>query len=131
MHKVHRPTPIRQVVDCQRLWFGTHQPLLGFDQQIEFPRPIDPVDALVVPAKTFDVAQVQEAKLEASVALVGGGVQQSVSNILVFLDEHGLIAITGFADLEHLTSQANRYGVMSNGLGRHLLTGRWRHHFLP
>lgn len=62
MHEDHRPTQVRLVRDSQWLRFGTHQPFLGFYPQIELQRPIVPVYPVVVPAKAFDIVQVQEAK---------------------------------------------------------------------
>ncbi len=61
---------------------------------------IDPVDPLVVPSKPFDVRQVEEAEAKAPVPLAVGDTQQPIRNKLVFIGEHGLIAITAFADLE-------------------------------
>ncbi|MNI73472.1 hypothetical protein D3C73_1294830 [compost metagenome] len=129
MHEVHRPTQIRLVGHCQWLRLGTHQPLPGFYPQIELKLPINPVHPLVVPAKPFDVAQIEKAEPEAPVALAGCDAQQPVSNLLVFIGQHGLIAIAALAHLEHLASQTNRDGVVSHGLGRHLPAGRWRHPF--
>ncbi|ALP40794.1 hypothetical protein WL1483_1375 [Aeromonas schubertii] len=57
--------------------------------------------------------------------MVGGEAQQPVGNLLVFIGQHGLIAIATLADLEHLASQTDGYGVMSNGLGRYFPAGRW------
>ena len=44
----------------------------GFDPQIQLQLSIYPIDALVVPAKSFDIAQRQEAKAKAPVALLRG-----------------------------------------------------------
>lgn len=66
----------------------------------------------MVPAKAFDIAQVQEAQPETPVALAGGEAQQPVGNILIFIGQYGLIAIATLTDLEHLASQTDGYGVM-------------------
>ena len=84
----------------QSLRLFTYQSLLGLDAQVQFKLPIDPVDPLVVPSKPFDVTQVEEAEAKAPVPLAVGDTQQPIRNKLVFIGEHGLIAITAFADLE-------------------------------
>lgn len=100
MHKIHRPTAIELVGNDQYLRLFTHQPLLGFDPHVQFKLPINPVDTLVIPAKPFDVAQVEKTEAKAPVPLGTGDAQQPVRDKLVFIGKHGLIAITAFADLE-------------------------------
>ena len=84
----------------QSLRLFTHQLLLGLDSQVQFKLSIDPVDPLVVPSKPFDVAQVKEAEAKAPAPLAVGDTQQLIRNKLVFIGQHGVIAITAFADFE-------------------------------
>ncbi len=84
----------------------------------------------MAPASPFDVAQLKKAESEASIELAGSDTQQPVGNVLIFIGQHGLVAIAAFADLEYPVSLADRNGVVSNGLARHLPAGRWRHHFV-
>lgn len=54
----------------------------------------------MIPAKPFDVAQVEKTEAKAPVSLGTGDAQQPVRDKLVFIGKHELIAITAFADLE-------------------------------
>ena len=62
MHEVHRPAVIGFFRDRQRLRFGPYQPFSRLYPQIKFKGAINPVHPLVVPAKAFDVTQVQKAQ---------------------------------------------------------------------
>lgn len=129
MHKVHRPAGIGFFRHCQRCRFFAHQPFPGFYPQVELQFPINPVYPLVVPAKPFDVAQIEKAEPEAPVALAGCDAQQPIGDELVLFGQYRLVAIAAFADPEHPAGEPDGDGAVSNGLGGHLASGRWRHHF--
>ena len=74
------------------------------DPQVQFQLAIDPVDALVIPFKTLHVAQRQEARAEAPVALLVGQAHQPVSHDSIFCVELGTIAIAGLAEADRRAS---------------------------
>ena len=100
VHKIHQSAIVGLGRHGQSLRLFTYQLLLGLDSQVQFKLSIDPVDPLVVPSKSFDLAQVKEAEAKALVPLAVGNTQQPICNKLVFIGQHGVIAITVFADFE-------------------------------
>ena len=76
-----------------------HQALPRLDPQVQLQLALDPIVLPVVPAEALDVAQVQEAQAEASVAIGRCQPYQPVSDPDVLLVRLGLIAVAGLADL--------------------------------
>ena len=70
MDKIHRPALVHGLWDGKRLGLFTDQAFLRLDPQVELERSVDAIHALVIPAESFDVAQIQIAEPEAPVALV-------------------------------------------------------------
>src|SRR6185312_1426560 len=129
MHEVHRPNLIDGDGFGQRLRPFAHQALSGFDAQVQFQLPIDPVDPLTTPPVALDVAQVEEAQPEAPVAPVGRQPDQPVGNLVIFRRRSGSISVTGLADVKRFTCQANADVLPLYDTLRHLPPMRWRYHF--
>lgn len=62
----------------------------------------------MIPGKALDVPQIQDAQLEAPVALVVGEPDQPVGNQLVLGAELCLVSIAGFADRKDVAGQPDR-----------------------
>ena len=80
MHEVHRPDLVEGLWHCQWLRPLTHQTLSGFDAQVQFQLSVDAIHALVVPAKPFDIAQIQVAQPESPVAVVVSQADQPIND---------------------------------------------------
>src|SRR5471032_891658 len=62
VHEVHRPNLVDRRRNRQRQWAFAYQALARLYPQVQLQRPIDPIDALVVPLKALHVAQIQEVR---------------------------------------------------------------------
>ena len=79
-----------------------------FDPQVQLEFAVDSVDALVVPFEASHVAQVQEAKAEAPVALVVRQPYQPVGNEVVFRIQLRFVSVAGLANAKCLARQLDR-----------------------
>ena len=88
MHEVHRPDLVQGLWNCQRFWLLANHALLRPNAQIQFELAVDAVHALVIPSKSFDIAQVQEAQAKAPVAIVLGQavLTRSKSKLVLFVE---------------------------------------------
>src|SRR5690606_19409955 len=105
------------------------QALLRFDPKVQLQLPVDAIHALVVPTKSFDVAQVQKAQAEAPILVGSGQSDQPVGNLGVLLAGAGLVAIAGLADLEGPAGVSDARAFALNCASGHLTALRWPHHF--
>src|SRR5690606_27793830 len=113
----------------QRLRLLAHQPLPRLDPQVQLPLPVDAVDPLVVPAKAFDVAQVQEAQAKSPIAIRRGQTHQPVGDPGVLFASLGLVAVARLADLEGLAGMPDAGAPAFDRSSGHLPAQRWPHHF--
>jgi hypothetical protein len=74
--------------------------LFRLDAQVQFERPVNPPDSLVVPCKAFDIAQIKETQTKAPGAKCCRQTNQPVGNLGILLAQFALIAIADFAELE-------------------------------
>src|SRR5690606_29890771 len=105
------------------------QPLTRFYSQVQLELTVDPVHALVVPAKAPDIAQVKKAQPKAPVAMVVRQTQQPVGDLLVLGIRLGNVPIAGLAYPKCRACQANRNAAFLHGALGHLAAARWPHHF--
>ena len=104
-HEVHRPDLVRRLRYGQLVGLLPLQTLARLDPQVQLQIAVDPVDALVVPAMSLDIAQVQKAQAEALGLLRLRQPEQQVSDLLVLIVQFGAVSIAGLADVECPTSQ--------------------------
>lgn len=81
--------------------------MLGLIRQIEFQLPIDSIDPLVIPAKAFDVAQVEKAQAKATIPLRLRQADQLIGDGITVLITDGLVALIALAQAKCSTSVAN------------------------
>lgn len=79
----------------------------------------------MVPAKTFDIKQVQKAQIKTPVTLAVSNAQQPVSNTLIFSRKTWQIPIARFTDRENLAAQADTDLLCAGGVSGHLSALRW------
>lgn len=91
MHKVHGPALIQRMRHRQRFRLLAHQSFARLDAQVRLQLPVYAIHALVVPAKAFDVAQIQEAQAGARIALAVSQLDQPIGNNLVLCRALGAI----------------------------------------
>src|SRR5690554_6417011 len=129
VHEVHRPTVVDRFRHSQWLWLFTNQALLGLNAQVQLQLPVNPINPFVIPAKSFDVPQMQKAQAKAPVPLVMGQPDQPIRDLGILAAELCPIAIAGLADAEHPASQANTDLLLTDGFLRHLTATRRLYHF--
>src|SRR5690606_17835829 len=129
MHEVDRPRGIDAIRHGQRFRFLAYQPFAWLNPQIQFQLAIDAVHALVVPAKAFHVAQIQEAQAKTPVALVVCQTNEPIGNFRVFGIKLWPVAIARLADAECRAYQSDANPALLDRLNRHLAPARWLHHF--
>ena len=61
MHEVHRPGFIDRLRYSQGLWLLPDQPFFGLNKHIKRQFTINSINALMVPAEAFHIAQIQKA----------------------------------------------------------------------
>ena len=81
--------------------------LARFDTQVQFQLPVDAVNTLVIPSEASNIAQVQEAKAKAPIAVVVRQAQQPLGDLIVLNVATSHIAIAGLADLKRLAGSPN------------------------
>ena len=129
MHEVHGPDLVDGLRHAQGLWLVAHQPFARFDAQVQLQFPVDPVDALVVPSKASDVAQVQVAQPKAPVAVVVRQADQPIGDLLVFGVALGFVAVAGLADGEDVAGQPYADATLSHYFFGHLAAARRPRYF--
>jgi hypothetical protein len=65
-HEIHGPTPVGKGWDRQLFRLFANQTLTGFNPQIEFQFPIDPINPLMIPDMSLHIAQIQETQAKSS-----------------------------------------------------------------
>src|SRR5690606_11482367 len=103
--------------------------LLRFDPQIQLQLAVDTIDPLVVPAKAFDVAEVQETQAKAPVAIGCRQPHEPVCDPCVLLARLRLIAVAGLAHLERLAGMPDVRASAFHRRSGYLPALRWPHHF--
>lgn len=81
--------------------------------QVQLQLPVDAVNTFVVPWKASHIAQVQEAKAKAPVAIVVGHARQPLGDCIVLNVAASHVAIAGLADLKRLPFKDQRCGRWS------------------
>ena len=81
---------------------------------------VDPIYPFAIPAKSFDVSQMQKALAESLVTLVMGQSDQPVDGLGILAAEFRPRAIKALNDNEHPASQKNTDAFFINGFKDHL-----------
>src|SRR5690606_16864164 len=116
MHKVHRPALVHGLRLCQGNRLLPDEAIFRLDTQVQLQFTVYPVNPLVIPAVTLDVAQEQEAQPESPVTLIRGQPNQPVSDLRVLVALLWLVAVAGLTDAVGLARQPDADAAFSDGL---------------
>ena len=92
---------------------------------------IDAIHALVVPAETFDIAQMQKAHAKAPGLFGICQCHQPICDQLILIRQFGLVSIAYLADAERPARQNNAGGLIAYSPFGHLFALRRPHHLFP
>ena len=130
MHEVRGPHLIDALWHCECLRLVAHQALSRPDPQVEFQLFVDAVQALVIPVKASDVAQIQVTQSKAPVAVVVGQAQQPVvGHIGVLCILGALVSVSPLAHAKLLARHPYAHTALAHCSFGHLQAVRWPHHF--
>lgn len=99
VHEVRRPGLVDVRRYRQRLRYLVHQPYASLDPQVQLGLTVDPIQALVVPAKASHIAHAQKAQASTPVAMVVGQAQQTIGNFPILNVSPGDITPVSLATL--------------------------------
>src|SRR3989338_3887289 len=129
MHEIHGPALVDGFRYRQRLRLLPHDPLPGFDPEVQLQFAVNAIHPFVVPWISLHVAQIQKAQPEPPVALVVGQANQVIGDLGILCRELCPVAVAGLADTECLAGQPDAGAVLFHSLLCHLAPARWLHHF--
>ena len=130
-HDVHRPRIVRRRWNRRKIGPLASKLPPRLDAQIEIQLAAHPVDALMVPALGFDVAQMQKVQAEASPAKRRRQTDEPIGDLRVLAAEHRLLAKTGLADAKCSVRQRPAHAAFVYCLAGQLPPLRWpRYTFL-
>lgn len=137
---------LRPVVTANHLWFAApdlmdtlwqrqrlrplpYQAFPRLDAQRELQLPVDALHALMAPAETLHVAQIQLAQAKAPIAVVIRQADQPVGNFFILSVLLGLAALAGLADPKCWAGHCDGDTALLNCVLGHLVSARRPHHF--
>ncbi|SAY46837.1 hypothetical protein KRIGEM_03196 [Komagataeibacter rhaeticus] len=130
-HKIHGPDPVGKGRNRQLFWLFANQTLAGFNPQVEFLFPIDPINPLMIPELSLHIAQIQETQTKSPSPVSLGQSHQKSGNPVVLRCQSRTIAKAGLGYPKNPTGQRNADPMMRHSLCGQFPALGWPLHFFP
>ncbi|KDE19233.1 hypothetical protein AZ09_13080 [Acetobacter aceti 1023] len=94
-HEIHGPDFVGKCWDRQLFGLFANQAPAGFNPQVEFQFPIDPINPLMIPELSLHIAQIQETQTKSPSPVNLGQSYQKIGNPVVLRRQSWTIAKAG------------------------------------